>query len=364
MTTYIVIWLICFGLSFSGIIRKAKSSNGVMLILLFVFSCIVAFRMDVGSDWESYKLFYYSGYAYDKSDGKVEPLFALVRHICYCLGFSHAVFFLILSFFSLYVLHKAALLMNIRNHYVVFFVYLSLFFCSLQFNIFRTAIMASCVWLAFAYKTRGEQIKALVWCLIGSGFHLIAIFFLPLIFFIDKELKAKWFYGLLEGAFFLFVINLSGRILSLFPWLALIDDRVAGYVDVDEDNAYGISLGMMFTLCFCLVLRFCYRDTYHKDTAFRILMNVLLLNNILIFSLNGLGTIVARIGQTLNMAVIFLWPYVFSKIRKLNIRLSLGAMFVVYLALFFYRTWGGEGGETSKMLPYRFDVSQLFDTHI
>ena len=223
--------------------------------------------------------------------------------------------------------------------------------------------MASCVWLAFAYKSRGEQTKALVWCLIGSGFHLIAILILPLLFFIDKSLKAKWYYGMLAGAFLLFVINFSGRIISLFPWIALID-RVESYVDVDEDKAYGLSIGMVFSLCFCMALRFCYRDTYYKDTVFRILMNVLLLNNILIFSLNGLGTVVARIGQTLNMTVIFLWPYVFSKIRKQHIQLGLGAIFVVYLALFFHRTWGDDSSDTSKMLPYRFDVSQLFDTHI
>lgn len=363
MTIYIVIWIICFVLSFSGIFRKAKSSVGIVLILLFVFACIVAFRVDVGQDWEGYKLFYYSGYAYDKPDGKTEPIFTLVRHVCYYLGFSHAIFFLILSFFSLYALNKAAVLMNIRNHYVVFFVYLSLFFCSLQFNIFRTAIMASCVWLSFAYKSRGELMKAIIWCLIGCGFHFIAVLFLPLIFFINSNLKAKWYYGLLAVAFFLFAINLSGRILSFFPWLALID-RVESYAEFDEDKAYGLSLGMIFNLCFCLALRFLYRDRYDKETTFRILMNVLLLNNILVLSLNGLGTIVARIGQALNMTAIFLWPYVFSNIRKQTIKLGLGTLFTIYLALFYYKTWGGEGSETSKMLPYTFDISQLFDTHL
>jgi len=182
-------------------------------------------------------------------------------------------------------------------------------------------------------------------------------------FFIDKNLKAKWYYGLLTGAFFLFVIDLGGRILSLFPWLVLID-RVEGYVNVDEDKAYGISLGMFFNLCFCLALRFLYRDTYKKEIAFRILMNVLLLNNILILSLNGLGAIVERVGQTLNIAVIFVWPYIFSTLKNKFVKLGLGIMFIVYLALFFYRNWGGEEGQTSKMVPYEFDISQLFDTHI
>lgn len=362
MTTYIVIWLVFLGLSLPSIIGKDRPSHNLLFLILFVLACIVAFRVDVGQDWSSYKLYYYSGFAYDKSDGKTEPLFSLTRNICFYLGFSHAVFFWVLSFFSLFVLYKAARLLNVSNYYILYFVYISLFFCSLQFNIFRTAIMASCVWLAFGYKARGKQIKAFIWCLVGGGFHMIAILFLPLLFFIKMNLKIKWFYVLLAGAVFLFVINFSGRILSFFPWLTLID-RVEGYVDVDEDKSYGLSLGMVFNLCFCVALRFIFRKEYKEEDAFKILMNVLLLNNILVLSLNELGTIVARVGQTLNMAVVFLWPFVFSKMKRRTIKLGVGTMFVIYLALFYYKTWGGDEGEKSKMLPYTFDISQLFDTH-
>lgn len=366
MTTYIVIWLIAFASSLSGIFGKygkPQYSKGLILLLLLLLACIVAFRVDVGLDWSSYKLFYYSGYAYDKPDGSVEPLFGLVRDFCYYLGFSHAIFFLILSYFSLYILYKAACIMNIKNHFILFFVYLSLFYCSLQFNIFRTAIMASCLWLAFAYVSKNNIFKGILWCLLASGFHYIAILFLPLLFFISVRLNLKWFYGILFGAILLFIINFSASLTSYFPWLLLID-RVENYVDVDEAESYGMSLGMGFNVCLCAALRYFYRSKYDENKAFRILLNVLLINNFLVLSLNSLGIIVARIGQSLNIAAIFIWPFVFSNLKIGRLKTCIGVFFVLYLALFYYKTWGGEDSDTRKMLPYTMDVLQLFDTHL
>ena len=94
-------------------------------------------------------------------------------------------------------------------------------------------------------------------------------------------------------------------------------------------------------------------------------MNILLINNFIVLSINELGTIIARIGQTLNMTSIFLWPYVFSRIKNTNNRLALSSFVILYLGLYYYRTWADDGvsGTAGDMLPYTFDIMRLFETH-
>ncbi len=363
MTTYIVIWIIFLLLCSPGILKNASSSHGIVQIIIMALAIIVAFRYEVGTDWINYKQYYYSGIAFDKPSGKAEPIFMFIRDICYKLGFSHALFFLVNSLISLYAIYKAALLFNVRNIYITFFVYLSLFFCSLQFNIVRTGVMASCVWLAYAYKSQEKLLKAIIWIGIGIGFHYIALIFLPFLFIINKRLTTKWFVSVLGVGVLLYVIRFGSKILELFPFLALID-RVSGYVDSGEAESYGLSMGVMFNMALCVCLYFKYRKEYDDNNKYRILLNVLLLNNIIVLSINELGTIIARIGQTFNMTAIFLWPFVFSKLKKMDSRIIIGLLFIVYLGLFYYRTWADDGNSATSgdMLPYTFDLTQLLDT--
>ena len=359
MAFYIILWgVFAFFYLFQDKLKKKIPSFVLWGILVFLSVVIVGCRYQVGNDWESYCLYYYHGYAYDKSTGAMEPLFTLVRYICFSLGLSHAVFFAILSFFSLFLIVKATENLRIRNKYFVLFAYLSLFFCSFQFNIIRQGLLASCVWYAFSEKTLGHNTKAFVWVLIGCGFHLSGFLFLPILFVIDKKLPWSIACLILIISYACFFLKLSERLMALFPFLANVE-RVATYLNASTVE-YGLSIGMIFNTVLLLYSYICLYKVYDKVVIFRIVLNSLLIALMMSCMFNAFYTIVARIANVLNMALVFFWPMFIMSFRKRFIRIAVRIGMLIYLLLYFNISINTKANDTS-MLPYRMEIEQLFE---
>ncbi len=365
MEFYIILWTVFLGLSFSGIFGYAKPSYKPMMIAIFILAIFVAFRVDVGSDWESYKNYYYTGYAEDKTSGKMELGFSLVRNICYYLGLSHAVFFYVLSCMSMFAINKAAKLFGVQNVYITFFVYIALFFCSLQFNIIRNGLVASFVWLAYAYWARNMKTKAWIWIFVASSFHLVGFIFIPFMLFVDKQWKKKTVIIILGVAVALFIVRFGERLMSLFPFLALID-RLEGAMDTDRTDGYGFSLGMMFNIGLFIYFYFFRDKEYEKDCVHRVLTNAMLFSVVIGLTLNAFNIIVARIGQPLNMALIFIWPAILFGMKKKSVKMLVGLCLILYLGLYFYKPLveDQKNDREAKLVPYTIDLGQMFDTYI
>lgn len=365
MEFYIILWTVFLGLSFPGIFGYAKPPYKSMLVVIFILAIFVAFRVDVGNDWESYKNYYYTGYAEDKTSGKMELGFSLVRNICYFSGFSHALFFYVLSCMSMFAIYKAATLFGVRNVYIAFFVYIALFFCSLQFNIVRNGLVASFVWLAFAYKARNFNTKAWIWIVVASSFHLVGVIFIPFLLFIDKVWRKKIVIVTISIAVVLFIVRFGERLMSLFPFLAVID-RLEGAMDSDRTDSYGLSLGMMFNIgifAYCYFFRY---KEYENDSVHRVLTNAMLLSVVIGLTLNAFNIIVARIGQPLNMALMFIWPAILYGIKRRNVKMLVGLCLTLYLGLYFYKPLveDQKNDRAAMLVPYSMDLGQLFDTHL
>ena len=244
-----LIWLITFVLASPGVFEGNRTSFKTVILYVLILSFFVAFRYEVGSDWLGYISYYYSGVAVDKASDQMEPLFMLVRYLCFWLGLPHTIFFYVMSVFSMLVICFAAKRFQIKNYYVVFLVYISLFICSFQFNLIRNGAMASCSWQAFSYKADKNWKMSLLWAVVASCFHLSGLIILPMIFIIDKVISKKVILFLMAVAAICFIVDLGGTILSYFPILAFID-RLNSYMQNDDLKSYGLSLGMIFNIAF------------------------------------------------------------------------------------------------------------------
>lgn len=364
MEFYIILFTLFVALSVSGLWGNAKPPMWPMQIIILVLAIFVAFRVDVGNDWILYKDTYYTGIASDKPDGKIEPLFKAIRDICFSLGFSYSVFLYILSCFSLLAVYKAARMMHVSNIYIVFLVYIALFFCNFQFNILRTGIMGSCVWLAYAYKAQKCNVKAWIWIIIACGFHYVGFVFVLIMLLIDKKWNPGVVMSVLGISVFLFLMRFGEKVISAFPFLAMVD-RIEGYVDTDRHDSYGISIGMVFNACLFLWTYFMYRGDYLKSVYIRVMINALFIWLIIGLTLNVFDTIVARIGQPLNMASLFLWPFILYNIKRRQIKILISCSLIIYLSLYYYKSWGivRDNGDT-PMLPYQMDLELLFEEHL
>ena len=322
---------------------------------------IVACRENVGSDWLNYVNYYNHGFTDTKSSGQFEYLFAFLRNLSYSIGFTHAGFFFIVSFLSLWVIYKASKLLRIKYFMIVFLIYYSMYFLNYQINIVRHGAMASFVWLGFAYKSKNDDKKSLLSMVLASGFHISALIFVPLLFIINKRINKKWVTIIILTSFTCVFLGLSQRILAFFPFLALFD-RTAGYMsDAMYEDAMGLSLGNVFNLFIFLFVYIRYNDKYHSDANVRVLLNSVLLSFALISAFNAFGMI-TRICSSMNMAIIFLFPYIMNKLmhRKL-IRICFSVITYLYILMHLNKALQ-ENQELgySEMIPYVFNLYQLF----
>ena len=100
MLFYNVLFLFFLVFSFVTVITR-KSNHRFEVLSILVLAFFVAFRDRVGADWSNYVEYYQSGYAPDKLSGNYEPVFMVLRDICYYLHFDYELFFYIISIFTL-----------------------------------------------------------------------------------------------------------------------------------------------------------------------------------------------------------------------------------------------------------------------
>lgn len=357
---YLLLWTIFYVLSIMHFFGVLKYSKHLTSVLLLVISFFVGYRNNIGLDWINYVDFYNSGVAADKLSGAYEPVFMLARWLFYSLGFRYEVFFLFLSFISLYLIKKCAEQLGVKNTYLVFLVYVSLFFCIFQFNIVRSGLMASCLWVAFTTSKEGKNKKAILWCFVAAGFHVVALLFIPLLLIINKSYSLKWVIGILLVGYVVMSFHIGDIFLDYFPFLKSID-RVAGYLDNDGEGSRGITLGAAFNLVFLLYLYFSRKDQYNQDPNFRLIINALIWGLFVTSFFNSIGMIATRVGQVLNMSLIFAWPYFIHSIKNKVVAICAFLLMTVYLVMFYNKAFlPNEILGYSPIFPFEYNFTGVF----
>ena len=359
MLFYWGVWAIVLLLALMWREKYYAPGYKILFVLFVIIALITGGREHVGADWESYQTYYVTGYAYDKVSGKVEPLFGLIRTVCYGLGCSYGFFCFVCCFISLCILHKAIKLMGVRNCFLAFLVYLSLFFCNYQFNIIRHGLLASFMLLAMAHLSKKNKWKAAICVLMGCGFQIMGLIFIPLLFFIDKCLSKKAIIIIISVSFVLYLGDLSGRIISAFPVLAAFD-RLASYVDPDQDDVYKLSIGILGFLAIAIYSIIIIRKDYEDSTIVRIMANMVLLGFVIFCVLNGFSALVQRIGNILNLGIVILLPYIWQRLQKTQIRVLSRVIIITYLALYYPKSWNFSNEEGDyPMLPFKTEITNL-----
>lgn len=359
-TYYLLLWSFFFVLSIMHFFGVFKYSKHLTCVLLLIIAFFVGYRNNIGQDWITYVDFYNTGVAPDKISGMYEPIFMLSRWLFYSLGFRYEVFFFFLSFISLLFIKKCAEQLGIKYIYLVFLVYVSLFFCIFQFNIVRSGLMASCLWLAFTESKNDNIKKAILWCIIAAGFHIVALLFIPLIFIINKRYSLGWVVGILMVGYVVMSFHIGDIFLDYFPFLKSID-RVAGYLDNDGEGARGITLGAAFNLFFLLYLYFTRKPQYNNDSSFRLIINVLVWGLFVTSFFNSIGMIATRVGQVLNMSLIFAWPYFIASIKNKGFAISAFLLMTVYLVMFYNKAFlPNEILGYSPLFPFEYSFTGFF----
>lgn len=362
-TFYYVVWVIVLIVALTERIRKKTFNNTIITAVFMLAAVIVACRVEVGADWANYMFIFYNGYDSTglRDSSSMEPVFMLIRSFFFYSGFTHAIFFLILSLISLFAIRKAAEIFGIKYFMTVFLVYYSMFFLNYQFNIVRHGLMTSFVWLSFAYKSKGEIKAAIVSIIIALGFHVTALFFVPFLFFLDKKMPTYFVFITVGISYCAFFLQFSKRVITFFPILSEIE-RTASFVTNEEFmKDYGLSLGNQIQVFLFLFLFFRYRTSYNNSPGNRMLLNALLYNFALICFLNSFSAIISRVCNVFFMTMVFLLPLFLEMLRKPINRIAAMFLVVCYMLLTLPKTFSVKEDGYSEMLPYRFEMRQLID---
>ena len=357
---YLLLWTIFFVLSIMHFLGAIKYNKHLTSVLLLFIAFFVGYRNNIGFDWISYVEFYNTGVAPDKESGSYEPIFMLTRWLFYSLGFRYEVFFFFLSFIPLFFINICAEQLGVKNIYLVFLVYVSLFFCIFQLNIVRSGFMASCLWLAFTESKNENNKKAILWCIIAAGFHIVALLFIPLIFVINKKYSLRLVVGILSVGYIVMSFHIGDIFLDYFPFLKSIG-RVAAYLVNDGEGSRGITIGAAFNLAFLLYMYFTRKNQYIHDSSFRLIINVLVWGLFVTSFFNSIGMIATRVGQVLNMSLIFVWPYFIASIKNKGIAIGAFLLLTVYLVMFYNKAFlPNELLGYSSIFPFEFRFTGVF----
>ena len=151
-----------------------------------------------------------------------------------------------------------------------FFFSLLIYFCFIylfqEMHTMRQALGASFLYCAFVQKCKKNNIKALLFTLVAVGFHYAMMVFVPIIFFIDKQIKVKWQIIILFISFFVFVLNIRWMfsILDLaslaIPELSIIT-RLSTYTNADTFERPFFVTFILYLIPYIFLLR--YNAKYH-----------------------------------------------------------------------------------------------------
>ncbi len=362
MTFYVILWVVLLVFGMQYYLTQKEPPRVLYFFLIIGLSLIVAARGEsVGADTGNYLDFYYSGVAPDKASGVYEPAFMLIRYLCYFLGFNHFVFFFVLAFATLYILYVVCVKFRFSDKFLPLFIYFSMVFLSYHFNTVRNGVMASLIWLAFAYKQEGKTKAALVTTIIAAGFHVVALAFIPILYVVKKEITPKIVLGLITLALLCVVFNLGLKLIDQFPLLGQID-RLAGYLDSSKDETYGITLGTIINVSLFLFMFLFYQTDYKNTDGFRIVLNAMFCAIMVVCVFNAFQAIVSRIGQVLNLSLMFVWPYFLLKIKKKTIRFGACVLVCVYFWLYYAKGLDATIIWTDRLayIPYEWSFNGLF----
>lgn len=331
-----------------------KKGNAAFLVFLIFIATIIGGREFVGSDWESYKQFYESGYDMTGRD-QMEVLFQFIRDALFKLGFTYGFFSFIIALISLTALYKALKLARVNNYWIAFLVYLSMFFCHYQLNVIRHGALASFVLLAYVYRANGFTFKGILCLLVGIGFHKIGLFFLLFYPFINKTVNTKILLLTLGIGLTFFAVGIS-RFFT--PSITLISAylELDGYLNIDRWGTVGLSIGLIGKLLIFLYSYFFNKDLYESNGVFRSSVNLLLISIALNLALAQYAVIVERVVNAISMSLVIVIPYLISNTRGQN-KYLLSGLFFLYLFLYYPIVWNRDEAD---MLPFVTHLSNLF----
>lgn len=213
--------------------------------------------------------------------------------------------------------------------------YIFLFFLSFNFNLVRHGVMVTFVWKGCFLWLENEKKKAVFSLVVGAMFHVLSLFFLPILLISSKKYPTYMYVCILVLSFFVAlhpdtVISLFDAL--LFPMIGM-DNRLFFYLNgghSGELNETSLTMGMFFNIA---IFGASYLLFSVRKKIF--LYNILFVGIVFFLLFNSFGAISQRIASTCYMANIFIIPSIVNLVHVNRWRFLCMAIVLLYGILMF-----------------------------
>ncbi|WP_288874814.1 EpsG family protein [uncultured Bacteroides sp.] len=308
----------------------------ISICILLLFAMVV-FRYDVGADYLSYKDYYNRIHSVSKltaEDFFVEPGYVILSSLLRSIGAPFEILSLILFSIIVYNLKRTIFYFS-DNVPLSIVLYIFLFFLSFNFNLVRHGVMVTFVWKGCFLWLENEKKKAVFSLVVGAMFHVLSLFFLPILLISSKKYPTYMYVCILVLSFFVAlhpdtVISLFDAL--LFPMIGM-DNRLFFYLNgghSGELNETSLTMGMFFNIA---IFGASYLLFSVRKKIF--LYNILFVGIVFFLLFNSFGAISQRIASTCYMANIFIIPSIVNLVHVNRWRFLCMAIVLLYGILMF-----------------------------
>lgn len=324
MLIYLLIPILLFIFRKSINEKKFTIPDYIILLLLIL---ICGLRENVGTDFKLYSKIYDNILAFPR----IEFLFANFIKLLNYFNLSLTTFFTLVSYITIALVYKT-IKEQAEYPFESLFIYISLGFYALQFNIIRQMLALAITLYAIKFLKDKNLIKYMACILIAGLCHTTAFIMIPIYFLANLKLSKIHMYIIL--VVFLFLSFLYEPLLKL---AATILPRYSDYLiqNVYTFNQAGIgTYVILISNLILMIILIQNKDkliTYNSDN--RKLINIVLFSLLFYFmSLNN--TVMVRPGYFMFVYVIFLLPDLYRVSRfKVNDRNTI--VFAIFLVIYY-----------------------------
>ncbi|OTP09514.1 hypothetical protein A5844_002292 [Enterococcus sp. 10A9_DIV0425] len=317
--------------------------------ILFLMS-LAGFRFSTGYDFSSYNNFFNQLVNWNKVfDGSIdaEPGYLFLNYVVRELGMNFSSFVLLFSIISLLLLAYA-----LNNYFpvpsIALLYYYSRFFLVRDMGQIRSSIVAIIFLLALPEFKKRNLKNVILLSLIGSLFHMVALFIIPAYFFVKivKEIN-------IPKEILLIGISALVGIIFFFPDLFkfMIPDRYYGYLSGYYAQGNWIFNPVFIMQCGILIGATLFVKSKNSifNKNFNLLLSVYCLSTILLVCFGPLATIGGRISTIFSTVEIFIVPIFLESLFKnkyLFIIMMILFSFMIFILIFII------SGAYNSYIPY------------
>lgn len=292
-------------------------------IIGFFLLIFVGFR-PMGSDKDSimyYKYFNtfcdytYAQIFFDNPHRVKEIGYILLNKICCKVGFRHV----LVSVALLSIVPKQYLLYRYSSYpFFALYIYISCFYLLRDFTQIRDALATSFILFSVMILYHQRYILGLIFILLGSLFHFVSLFFIPIIIFATFVDKLKYYYILLVISVSFLFIDIN----TLFRNI-LLPEQLGKYSEIQGRGSFSIVIFLVFIASmYWLGIKNDFTKFLYRYVTLGIIFGILFYHHAVLF----------RIVNILAFFAILLYC---NSIQNINLRYKLGISIIGMILVFY-----------------------------